>query len=211
MNDISLFSQFWNIAVLHIGVVMWPGPNLTLVAKNSVTLQLRFALYCTLGIAIGTIAHVSLALVGVSGIVAASPVMYRVLQVIGAGYLIYVGTKAIRAMPYRLEEEVGAAKQTRTAHGAFREGFTNQMTNPKSYFFFFTLFTQVVGETPVGIKVLYGLWMATITFLWFAFVTVTLSNPLVKKRFSASIHYVARAAGVFLIGFGIWILRSAFR
>ena len=204
-------SEFLTLAALHVAVVISPGPNLTLVAKNSVTMHFRLAIYCVLGIATGAFLHVCLAILGLSAFVLTYPMLYLFLQLFGAVYLVYVGTKAGRTKAYNLEEQVALATETSTAHVAFSEGFINMMSNPKAYLFIFALFTQVVGATPVAIKLLYGLWMSAVDIVWFASVAYVLSRPSVKIRFTARLHYLARGFGIVLIGFGVWIFISAFR
>lgn len=208
---IPYLSEFLTLATLHFAVVISPGPNLTLVAKNSVTMHFRLALYCVLGIAVGAFLHVSLAIVGLSAFVSTYQALYLFLQFFGAGYLVYVGVKATRTKPYDLEKQVALARETSTARMAFSEGFINMMSNPKAYIFIFALFTQVVGATPIAIKLLYGLWMSFVDIVWFASVAYLLSRPAVKARFTAKLHLVARSFGLILIGFGLWIVASAFR
>ncbi|OHA21262.1 MAG: hypothetical protein A2849_00510 [Candidatus Taylorbacteria bacterium RIFCSPHIGHO2_01_FULL_51_15] len=207
---IPYLSEFLMLAALHIAVVISPGPNLTLVAKNSVTMQFRLTLYCVFGIAVGSFLHVSFAILGLSGFVVRVPTLYLALQFLGASYLIYVGFKALKTKPYDVDAEVAHSARVSTACTAFREGFINMMGNPKAYLFVFALFTQVVGATPIIIKVLYGVWMSLVDIVWFAFVAFLLSSPLVKTRFTSKLHYLARVFGIVLIGFGLRILVSPF-
>ncbi|HYV33846.1 MAG TPA: LysE family transporter, partial [Candidatus Limnocylindria bacterium] len=90
-----------------------------------------------------------------------------------------------------------------------KNGFLTNALNPKATLFFLALFTQVIHtSTPLGIKILYGAEMSTMTFVWFAFVAVVLSHQKIKKPFVKVQHYVERTMGAVLILLGIKVALS---
>ncbi len=66
---------------------------------------------------------------------------FTILKFVGAAYLLYMGVRLWRAPPFRFTEQ--------TAHRAsfgrrFAEGISLQLTNPKSIFFFLSVFPQFI-------------------------------------------------------------------
>lgn len=101
-------------------------------------------------------------LIGIGFVIANS--IYSVLKYLGAGYLVCLGYRALRAAPA-------------SAPAAVRMGSLTNILNPKATLFFFALFTQVIDpRTPKAVQVLYGLEMALAAFVWFALVAALLSH-----------------------------------
>lgn len=125
-------------------VVLVPGPDMALVARNVVR-HGRTAGYATsLGICTGILGWAAAAALGVSTILATSATAFTVLKVGGAIYLVYLGIRALRlpAMP-------GPAAGQRTllpvAHRlAWSQGLVSAALNPKLGVFFVTLLPQFV-------------------------------------------------------------------
>ena len=90
---------------------------------------------------------------------------------------------------------------------AIRTGFLTNAFNPKVTFFFLALFTQVINpSTPVIIKSVYGLEMILATMTWFSFVSIVLTNSIIKNKFLKVSHIVEKFTGGILIALGIKVL-----
>ena len=69
---------------------------------------------------------------------------------------------------------------------------------------FLSVFSVVVSPTtPIFIKVMYGVWMAFATTLWFSSLTYLFSLSSVRNLLSRSGHWFDRVMGVLLVGLGI--------
>ncbi len=196
--------EFLAIASLHLLAVMSPGPDFVLISKNSLVYSRKSAIYTALGLAFGIAVHVTYSLIGIAYIISKSIVIFSAIKFLGAGYLIYIGLKSLGATP---TENIGsdiAAEAKIHSWSAIKTGFLTNVLNPKATLFFLAVFTQVIDKnTPVFVKVLYGLEMSTMTFIWFSFVAAVLSHSKIKEKFTKIQHHVERGMGAVLIALGI--------
>lgn len=201
--------EFLAVAGVHLLAVMSPGPDFVLISRNSVIYSRKVGILSALGLALGITVHVTYSLIGIGLLISQSVVLFSVIKYLGAGYLIYIGIKSLRAQPAKLETERATAKKSMTSWQAVRTGFLTNVLNPKATLFFLALFTQVVHpETPKLIQSLYGLEMSLMTFVWFGAVALALSHPVIKNRFTKVQHYLERFFGACLIALGIKVAVS---
>src|SRR5689334_10859295 len=74
-----------------------PGPTVLLVVSYALGQGLRTALPMALGVALGDFTAMTLSMLGLGALLAASAVLFTVLKWIGAAYLIWLGIKLWRA------------------------------------------------------------------------------------------------------------------
>lgn len=200
---------FFTIAMLHLLGVMTPGPDFALTVKNSLSYPRTVAIYTALGIAIGVSVHTAYCILGLAAIISQSVTVFNIIKFLGAGYLIFIGIKALLAKNSIQSNVIDIDNQHRNNFQGFRQGLLCNLLNPKATLFFLGLFTLVVKpDTPIYIQALYGLEMMVATFLWFSCVALLISHPSVKAKMSRIQHYVTRFLGGFLVAFGlklVWI------
>ncbi|MDB5238794.1 MAG: lysine exporter protein LysE/YggA [Candidatus Parcubacteria bacterium] len=201
------FTQFLTVAIVHLLAVMSPGPDFAMVTRNSLIHSRKSGIYTSLGLAGGIGVHVTYCLFGIGILISQSIIIFSVIKFIGAGYLIYIGYKSIRAKP---KEEIGLIQNAPSASAAIsplksvRIGFLTNVLNPKATLFMLALFTQVISTTtPKSWEIMYGVEMMLATFAWFSIVSVFFSNKAIKSWVSRFQHYIERATGVVLIALGI--------
>src|SRR5262245_57671277 len=73
-----------------------PGPDTMLVLASSATGGPRAGVATTLGISTSLVFHATLAALGISALVAASPAAFDALRIAGAVYLLWIGFGALR-------------------------------------------------------------------------------------------------------------------
>ncbi|ALM09720.1 MAG TPA: amino acid transporter [Candidatus Peribacter riflensis] len=201
----SHFSQFLAVAVIHFLALISPGPDFAMISRSSLVYSRRSGIYSALGLALGILVHVTYSLVGIGLIISQSILLFSIIKYFGAGYLIYIGIKSLRARRvHQTAKDPEAVDRHLPALAALRVGFLTNVLNPKVTLFFLGLFTQVIRpDTPLWLQVLYGLWMSLVTFLWFAFVASVLSHSIIRRRFVAVQHIVERVCGGLLIALGV--------
>lgn len=197
--------EFLTVATIHLLAVMSPGPDFVMITRNSLKYSRRSGIYSALGLGLGILVHVSYSLLGISFVISRSIVLFSLIKFLGAGYLLYIGYKSLKARPHQENSlDLGLEKRDLGKWAALKMGFLTNILNPKVSLFFFALFTQVINpSTPHSIQVLYGVEMSGMTFAWFAVVATMFSSQIIKKRFLKVSHYVERAMGVILIGLGL--------
>lgn len=114
-----------------------PGSDMTFVAANASASVERGAL-AALGIGAGCFSHVFLATVGVTAIVALSPILFAMLKLIGAGYLLWFAYTLIRS---GTSVETAAPVQ-HSKWQALRQGIWVNALNPKVGIFFLAFLPQ---------------------------------------------------------------------
>ncbi len=124
-------------------VMAVPGPSVLYAVTHRVRSGPAAGAFAVLGLESGLAVHVAAACLGVSGLVAASDVLLRVLQVGGAAYLGWLG---IRLLAQRGEHPspTAAASPRRGLAGIFLGGLLVDLLNPKTVLFFVAVLPQFV-------------------------------------------------------------------
>ncbi|MEW6310507.1 MAG: LysE family transporter [Pseudomonadota bacterium] len=196
--------EFLTVALVHLLAVASPGPDFAVVVRESVTQGQRAGLWTALGVGSGIFVHIAYSLLGIGLIVSQSILLFNLFKWLAAGYLVYLGWKALRARP-QLEAATLTAGPvpTRRARQAFTVGFVTNGLNPKATLFFLSLFTVVINhDTPLAVQAGYGLYLACATTLWFCLVAWLFSRDRVRAGFARMGHWFDRVTGAVLIALG---------
>ncbi len=197
--------EFMTVALVHLLAVASPGPDFAVVVRESVTQGRRIGSWTALGVGCGIFVHVAYSLLGIGLIVSQSIVLFNLFKWLAAGYLLYLGWRALRARPMSLDsaDEVGTTSD-RSPWQAFVVGFVTNGLNPKATLFFLSLFTVVISaDTPLWVQAGYGVYLAGATALWFLLVAWLFSRGRVRAGFARMGHWFDRLTGAVLIGLGV--------
>ena len=83
------------------------------------------------------------------------------------------------------------------------------MLNPKATLFFLSLYATIItDQTTIAMQAMYGLWMSTVTGLWFCLLSIMLTNKSVIQKIQKFTVIIQRGTGVMLIVFAIKLLFS---
>lgn len=207
MNTYYL-SQFMTVAFVHLLAVASPGPDFAIVVRQSVTFGRRTAVYTSLGVGMGILIHVFYSLLGIGVIISASLLLFTIMKIVGAGYLMFIGCKAMCSRKVSLTPKEDKPNEIPTAGNAIWTGFLTNGLNPKATLFFLSLFTVVIDPgTPVSVQALYGAYMAVATGIWFSLVSMLFGQQKVRALFGRIGHWFERMMGLSLLLLG---LRLAF-
>lgn len=153
-------------AIAALVLIVIPGPSVLFVIGRSLSYGRMGGLLSVIGNGIGTLLLVAAVALGVGTIVAQSMVLFTIIKLLGAAYLVYLGVQAIR---HRNDGSVTDGSDT--AHRPLRagvmlwQGFVVGVTNPKTIVFFVAVLPQFVnfaaGNLPLQMAVL-GLLAVTI-------------------------------------------------
>jgi len=138
-------------------MVVIPGPTVLFTIGRAMALGRLGGFLSILGTAVGSIVLVVAVALGVGTVIAQSIVLYTIVKVLGAGYLIFLGIQAIRHRKDAARAIVSAPTK-RSGVRLLVEGFVVGVTNPKSIAFFLAILPQFVdlhaGSVPVQLFVL---------------------------------------------------------
>jgi threonine/homoserine/homoserine lactone efflux protein len=124
-------------------LIIIPGPSVLFTIGRALALGRIGGLLSVLGNALGLLPVVGLVALGVGGIVARSVVLFTIVKVAGALYLMYLGVQAIRHRRRSAEAAISGAPP-RSAWRQLGEGFVVGVTNPKTIAFFVAVLPQFV-------------------------------------------------------------------
>ncbi|NSX04960.1 LysE family translocator [Cupriavidus gilardii] len=195
------------LAVITITLlaVISPGPDFAMVTRNSLLLSRRAGVLTALGIGLGVLVHVGYTLLGVGVLIRQSPWWFHAARLIAAAYLVYLGIRMLRTRP-----DSALPRSTVTSLSdlaALRTGCLTNALNPKTTVFIVSLFMQVVRPgTPLATQLGYGAFISLAHIGWFSLVAVCLSTGPVRERLLAVRHWIDRAFGALLVGFGVMLV-----
>jgi threonine/homoserine/homoserine lactone efflux protein len=180
-------------------LLLIPGPTVLLVVSYALGQGWRTALPMAIGVALGDFTAMTLSMLGVGALLAASATSFAIVKWIGAAYLIWLGIKLWRAGRHvEATPRTGTAAPTRMLAHAWLV----TALNPKSVTFFVAFLPQFLSpEADFATQML----VFQATFLVLAFINA-LGYALVASRagrFATSpraIGLVNRVGGSCLIG-----------
>lgn len=136
--DLGRLAAFAAAAILLIGL---PGPNNIYISTRAVSQGRTAGVVSALGIGTGTVLHATVAAVGLSALVAASPVALQVVRYAGAAYLTYLG---IRTLTARRGDAATTEQRRGPLRRAYLDGVLVNVLNPKVALFFLGFLPQVL-------------------------------------------------------------------
>ena len=198
------------ITSVHLLAAASPGPDFVLVSQQTLCNGKRAGLFCSLGIALGLSVHILYSVFGLAALIANSASALWVIKLLGGSYLIYLGISGLRA---KATKQAAIATGKVAQDSAFKTiglGFLCNALNPKAPIYFISLFTIVISQSsPTQYLFIYGLWMMVLQFMWFAFVTLLLSSPVITAKFHSLGYWIDRIAGSAMLLLGINLLFSS--
>jgi len=141
------------------------------------------------------------AVAGVAALLSAYPIAFSAVQWIGATYLAWLGFRMLLSKPG------DAPVLQMQPHHFFKQSLMITLFNPKAIVFYMAFFPLFVDPARHQGLVTFGVMAATIAVLTFLYglVAVLIAHFMAEKiRSNPKVSQgLTRAAGVFLIGFGI--------
>lgn len=146
MSDLPVTaSQLLAAALASFIVIAIPGPSVLFVLGRALAYGQRVALSSVLGNTLGLFVVMTLVAVGLGAVVAESIVVFTVLKLAGAAYLVWLGVQAIRhRRAIHVDPDAVRAPLTRSV--AIRQGFVVGVSNPKGFMIFAALLPQFVDR-----------------------------------------------------------------
>jgi len=181
-----------------------PGPSNLYVLSRSLAQGAAAGLVSALGLALGNLFHVALAVAGLAALLRYAPALYDAIRLAGAAYLIYLGIKMLRAPGTNLPTE---ALGRRPLRRVLFDAALVEMLNPKTALFFLAFLPQFVEPTagPAGPQLLLLGLIVTLTALPCDSL-VALAGARLARFFAtqARRRWPNRLAGSTLIGLGLY-------
>lgn len=180
----------FNFFIAALVVALAPGPDNLFVLAQSATHGAKAGFSVICGLCTGICVQTILLIVGVSALIAASPIAFFVLQCCGAAYLLYLAYKSfqVRAGVVKFDSpECHSGAQSAIESLPFRRlylrGIIMNLTNPKAVLFALSFIPPAVDMSrdmsPTLQMVVLGAEFVTATFIVFG--SIALLAGAVKK------------------------------
>lgn len=189
--------------LIVLGFVFIPGPATLLTMARAASSGTRVGIATGAGIAVGDIIHTSMAIVGLSAIIATSALLFSIVKYAGAGFLIYLG---IRAMLDKAPIVLNGAPAI-SAGRAFRQAVLTEVLNPKTALFFLAFLPQFVrpehGSTALQLATLGAVFvlLGLVSTIVFAVGAGRLGNLL--RRHPGVVKWQGKVVGTIYCAVGV--------
>lgn len=204
MFGITDFTAFCAAILVFLAL---PGPGTFALLTSTAKGGFRGGAAATLGLIVGDQVLLWLAVAGVAALLAANPMVFNAVQYAGAAYLAWIGLKLLfsrgsdSASPIRIEP-----------HHYARQAFFITLLNPKAivfYMAFFPLFIDPATHRGLATFAAMAVTIAVITAVYCLTLCAFAEAVAAKVRAHRSAaRWLERIAGVFLVGFGIRLVRD---
>ena len=191
------------VAICCLGA-MSPGPSLAVVLRHTISNGRAHGIVTAVSHAAGVALWALLTIWGLALLVVEWPLVYQLLTYAGAGYLMWMGIKALRSKgtgPIHVEAVITPIGE------AARDGLMVSLLNPKLAFFFIALFSQFVSaELALAEKLLMTSTAAVIDAVWYIIVALALSHSKVLDKLQSKSATIDKVSGVILLGLALRVL-----
>ncbi|WP_215403747.1 LysE family translocator [Vibrio gigantis] len=208
MIDLTILPVYLTAVV---ALLLLPGPDMLLIASSSMSYGRKVGVFASLGNATSGIILTVLAAMGVSALIAMSPIALKALHLLGGAYLLKMGWDCLRT-------EQGNAPELSdnfAAKAYYQRALISNLLNPKALVFFVMFLPQFVstnieatsGEQMLVLGLLLNVLGLTFNFFLVALVG-TIGKSLVENAKFRT--YQQKVMGGVFIVLAVWMLSSFF-
>jgi threonine/homoserine/homoserine lactone efflux protein len=144
MDLISLHAEL-GLAAVGLGMVLTPGPNMIYLVSRSVVQGRRAGLISLAGVATGFLVYLVAVTAGIVTVFELVPVLYTVIKLAGAAYLLWLAWKAVR--PGGTAVFAPQPLPPDSPRRLYTMGFLTCLLNPKLAILYISLLPQFVDPS----------------------------------------------------------------
>jgi RhtB (resistance to homoserine/threonine) family protein len=198
------FAFIGSLVLIHFLGLISPGPDFIVAIKNSLTYSRKVGLWTAVGFALGIGVHLFYCIAGLALLISKYIFLFNTIKYLGAGYLIYLGIKALITKQSIVDIEKEKTTTKLSPFKAVRIGFFTNVLNPKATLFFLSIFTlMVTPETSNATLYISSIIMIINTALWFMFVALFFTQKPILNTFNRFQSLFSKTLGGILIAIGI--------
>ncbi|TIC83300.1 LysE family translocator [Nocardioides sp. GY 10113] len=138
--------QLWGFGLAALVVIVIPGPSVVFTVGRALAYGHRVAIATVVGNTAGLFLVMVLVAAGLGAIVAESILVFTVIKLVGAAYLVWLGVQALRHR-HRLRISADRSAGVLTSRQAVRQGFVVGVSNPKGFLLFAALLPPFVDRS----------------------------------------------------------------
>jgi threonine/homoserine/homoserine lactone efflux protein len=200
-------THLWSFLVLSAILILVPGPDMALVARNALVGGRRAGMATSTGSAAGLCLWTLAASVGLAALLRASEPAFLALRIAGAAYLLYLGARALWTAVRG--DGGGDVERLRpreiTSRVALRQGLLSNLANPKIAVFFTSFLPQFVPNPHAAFLSLLslGLVFSAMTLTWLCGYSIAVARAGDVLRRSRIRRALEGVTGTVLVAFGL--------
>ncbi|MDO6562967.1 LysE family transporter [Amphritea sp. 1_MG-2023] len=205
----NLLDGLLTLTAIHFIATLSPGPEFMLISKEALRYGRRAGFLSLAGTMSGLVIHIVYSAFGLAAIISSSADALLAIQIIGGGYLIYLGISGLLSKSTDQALSWSNKDRSITDWQLFKRGLICDLCNPKAPIYYVTLFTFVLSPNmPNAHLAIYGAWIMMIHLIWFSVVVLLLSAPAINRKFNRISHWIDRLLGGAMVAIGIKVLMS---
>ena len=204
---IEIWMMFSLVAFLNI---ISPGPAILLAVSNGISSGLRVVAVSALGNGLGLLILSTVSMFGLGTILQTSAVLFTLVKILGASYLIYLGINKFRSRDtFFVDEGINNVEEKIEYLKKFKESFIIAVTNPKAILFFVALFPIFLDTSSPSLP---QFTVMTLTFMSLSFGSLMTYGYIAEsaRHWFKKPHVIKifhRVTGGIFIGFGVALLQ----
>ncbi|MBV8680146.1 MAG: LysE family translocator [Aquitalea sp.] len=136
-------SHWLTFALLALGMVLTPGPNMAYLLSRSICQGRRAGMISLLGVGTGFLCYMLCAALGITALLLTVPLAYDALRLAGAGYLLYLAWQALKPggrSPFEVRQ-----LEADSPRKLFAMGLLTNLLNPKVAVMYLSLLPQFIS------------------------------------------------------------------
>ena len=194
------------VTIIHLLALISPGPDFIVAVKNSLTYSRKVGVFTALGFGLGISIHLFYCVGGLAILISQSIIIFNILKLLGAGYLIFIGLKTIISKSSTVKVNNTSNTSEISALKAVEIGFLTNVLNPKATLSLLSLFTIVISpDTPNYILAILCAIMIFSTIIWFTLVSIFFTQKKIRTAYNKIQGVFNKILGGLLIGLGITV------
>ncbi|MGI8580645.1 MAG: LysE family translocator [Chitinophagaceae bacterium] len=201
MMGIQHYETFLLAAIL---LNITPGNDTIYILSRTIAQGRKAGIMSVLGIGTGSLVHTSFAAIGLSVIIAQSPVLFNIIKYAGAAYLFYIGVSMIlsKSSVINLPDP-----KNEKNNKIYLQAVLTNVLNPKVALFFISFLPQFIDPTYSNHYlsfIILGLSFTITGTLWcllLALFASVISIALLKNNKTG--NYITKVCGLVLVALGV--------
>jgi threonine/homoserine/homoserine lactone efflux protein len=194
------------LGALLIGAIS-PGPSFVMVLRTSIALSRTDGLAAAIGMGLGGALFGTLALFGLTALLAHVEWLYMVLKLAGGGYLVYLAIRIWRGARDPVAVPQTAAFKSNTLRRSFSVALMTQLSNPKTAVAYASIFAALLPPRVPDWMILV---LPPLIFLvetsWYAVVTFVFSSHRPRSAYVRAKAWIDRVTAFVIGGLGLRLL-----
>lgn len=167
-------TELFTLLCVNFLALITPGPDFAVVTYHCLSGSRRNALFASLGIAAALLINSFFYIFGVFIVINKFPMLFCFMQLLGAGYLGFLGCQII----YKSKRASSQTSETKPANKAFLSGFLTHILNAQAMVFLFILFSRYLdAKITFCMKLICGFTIPLTAFIWYTLLTFVGTSP----------------------------------